>query len=86
MTHGKSHKLNQKRISCGTVVKCRYIYILLLEVAIRMPTLNKTRMLQTLTRSCVVDVGMLTSAAVGAVQFAGTGVRPAVKATDRSGV
>ena len=41
-------------------------------------------MLPTLTRSAVVDVGVLACAAVGAVQPARAGVGATVEATDRS--
>jgi len=38
-------------------------------------------MLQTLTMSRVVDVGLLTRAAVGSVQSAGTRIAPTVEST-----
>jgi len=43
-------------------------------------------MVPTLTRSGVVDIGVLACAAVGAVQPARAGVGPTVEAADWSGV
>jgi len=51
-----------------------------------MRTLNSGRMLQTLTRSSVVDVGDLVFAAVGSVQFASIAVSATVEAADWSGM